>query len=145
MPTIATSGSESDSDGSVDLGIDEEGGAGYRSRNHRVSIPAFTGKETWRVWFTRFNETAKRQGLSHGERLDLLLPKLRGEAGTFAFDQLSAHTRTNYKLLTKELESRFRKVENPKTYCAVFAARRQKAGEEIEAYACVPATVRLVV
>ena len=104
-------------------------------RDIKISIPPFTGKETWKVWFTRFRDVVRRKGLGEEERLDILLPKLRGEAGTFVYDQLSSKTRSNYKILTKELETRFRKVENPKTYGAVFAGRKQKATEGVEAYA----------
>ena len=60
---------------------------------------------------------------------------MQGEAGSFVYDQLSSRVRNNYKLLKVELENRFRHVEHPKTYRAVFAARRQKANESIEGFA----------
>ena len=136
---IQTSNSSSD-DGFMKEDLDESRGDGeaqvQRSYgHHRTSVPPFTGKETWKVWFTRFDEIAKRQKLNHEQRLDMLLPKLRGEAGTFVFDQLNPQTRSNYRQLTRELENRFRKVENPKTFGTVFAARRQKPSEGVEAYA----------
>ncbi len=101
----------------------------------KCNIPPFTGKETWKVWFTRFKDIAKRQGWSDEEKLDILLPKLQGEAGSFVYDQLSSKIRSNYKLLKTELTNRFRKVENPKTYGAIFAARKQKLTESIESFA----------
>lgn len=101
----------------------------------KTSIPPFTGSETWKVWFTRFKDIVSRQRLSEDACLDLLLPKLRGEAGTFVYDQLGTKTRGNYQLLTKELENRFRKVENPKTFGAVFSRRTQRTTESVEAYA----------
>ena len=103
--------------------------------SHKVNLPPFTGKETWKVWFTRFDEVSKRKGWSSEERLDELLPKLQGEAGNFVFDQLNSRTRNNYKLLCQELKNRFRCVENPKTFGAMFAARKQKSNETIESYA----------
>ncbi len=96
---------------------------------HKSNIPPFTGKETWKVWFTRFKDIAKRQGWDDEEKLDILLPKLQGEAGSFVYDQLGSKTRNNYQLLTKELKNRFRQIENPKTFSAVFAARRQRSKE----------------
>ena len=105
------------------------------SGGHKSNIPPFTGKETWKVWFTRFKDIAKRQGWDDEEKLDILLPKLQGEAGSFVYDQLSSKVRNNYKLLKLELKNRFRQVENPKTYSTMFAARRQKANESIESFA----------
>jgi len=105
------------------------------SASMKSSIPSFTGAETWKVWFTRFKDIVTRQGLNDEEKLDLLLPKLRGEAGIFVYDQLGSKVRRDYRLLTRELENRFRKVENPKTYGAVFSRRTQKVTESVEAYA----------
>ena len=102
---------------------------------HKSNIPPYTGKETWKVWFTRFKDIAKRQGWSDEDKLDVLLPKLQGEAGSFVYDQLSSRVRNNYKLLKVELKNRFRQVENPKTYSAAFAARKQRANETVEGFA----------
>ena len=43
--------------------------------------------------------------------------------------------RNNYQLLKKELKNRFRQVENPKTFSAIFAARQQRATESVEDFA----------
>ena len=106
-----------------------------KSTSTKVHIPPFTGKETWKVWFGRFEHIAKRRHWSDEDKLDVLLPKLQGAAGTFVYDQLSEETRNNYKALKKELKNRFRIVENPKTYGAVFAGRNQKSTESVEDYA----------
>lgn len=106
-----------------------------RERGQRSNIPPFSGRETWKVWFTRFKDIAQRQGWDDDEKLDVLLPRLQGEAGSFVYDQLSSRVRNNYELLTRELKNRFRQVENPKTFSAMFAARRQKATETVESFA----------
>ena len=75
------------------------------NRTSRTSInpklPPFTGKETWKVWYNRFEEVADRQKWSDDERLDQMLPKLQGVAGEFVFGQLSRTVRSNYKLSVK--------------------------------------------
>ena len=55
-------------------------------RRSSPKLPAFTGKETWMVWFYRFEEVANRQGWSQDEKLDELLPRLQGTAGEFVYD-----------------------------------------------------------
>ncbi len=83
----------------------------------------------------RFQDIARRQGSDDEEKLDVLLPKLQGEAGSFVYDQLNSTIRNDYKPLKKELKNRFRQVENPKTFGAMFAAGKQKSTETIENYA----------
>ncbi len=105
------------------------------SRYRNVKLPPFTGKETWKVWYNRFRDVARRRGWSDDERLDELLPRLQGPAGDFVFEQLSKRTRANYRKLVNELHSRFQKVETPKAFAAMFSRRVQKAGETAEEYA----------
>ena len=112
------------------------------SGGHKSNLPPYTGKETWKVWFTRFKDIAKRQGWNDEDKLDVLLPKLQGEAGSFVYDQLSSRVRNNYNLPKVELKNRFRQVENPKTYSAVFAARKQKTTETVESFAAELKTLR---
>ena len=90
-------------------------------QNHRptrgngfTKLPAFTGKETWHVWFNRFQEVASLHRWTEGQRLAELLPRLQGVAGEFVYGQLSHTTRTNYRLLVTELQNRFRIVETKK-------------------------------
>ena len=52
---------------------------GYRSTVPEVKLPPFSGKEEWKVWFSRFEAVAERR------RLDNLLPRLQGKAGYFIF------------------------------------------------------------
>ena len=101
----------------------------------KSNIPPFNDKEPWQVWFTRFKEIAKRQHWTEEQKLDVLLPKLQGEAGRFVYEQLDSKTRNNYKRLKRELTNRFRKVENPKTYGTLFSSHKQKATESVETYA----------
>ena len=135
-----SSSDESDHSKKYDSDSDDETLVSHHVRSSTASfkksnIPPFTGKETWQVWVTRFEEIAKRQGWTDEEKLDILLPKLQGEAGSFVYEQLSSKMRNSYKTLIKELKNRFRKVENPKTYGALFASRKQKATESVELYA----------
>ena len=125
------SSSDDNSDGHT---ISESSNRSTSRRFGSTKLPPFTGKETWRVWFNRFDEIASRQGWSTGDKLDELLPRLQGIAGEFVFDQLTREIRSNYKLLIKELDSRFRVVETHKTYAASFSNRNQKQGETVEEY-----------
>ena len=141
-----TSSSSSSSDDFADDDSDSESNSSYHGarpkryskhagKARRVHIVPFAGKEKWQVWFARFKEIAKREHWTDQEKLDKLIPKLQGEAGEFVFDQLDGKTRKNYKALKKELNSRFRKVENPKTYEVAFSARTQRSTETPEVFA----------
>ena len=102
---------------------------------HSPKIPPFTGQgDTWKVWLNRFN-VAQRWGWSTEEKLNELLPRLQGQAGDFVYGQLNPHVRGSFKMLTKELECRFRKVETTGTFRTQFSHRRQKMGESVEIYA----------
>ena len=98
-------------------------------------LPPFTGKETWSVWFNRFEDVGNRQKWCDDEKLDELLPRLQGTAGDFVYGQLSQGVRSNYRLLCKELSSRFRIVETSKTFWMKFNNRNQQEGETVEEYA----------
>ena len=45
-----------------------------RPRPAFAKLPPFTGKESWQVWFNRFDEVASRQSWSANVKLDQLLP-----------------------------------------------------------------------
>ena len=126
---------DSDSDDDITPGTVFKTSSSFNSTFRKSNIPPFTDKESWQVWFTRFKEIAKRQGWSDEQKLDILLPKLQGEAGRFVYEQLGSKVRNNYKKLKRELTNRFRKVENPKTYGSLFSTRNQKATESVETYA----------
>lgn len=106
----------------------------YRPRS-KPKLPPFTGRESWKVWFNRFEEVANRQRWSSEEKLDELLPRLQGVAGDFVFGQLNQAIRSNYQLLCKELNHRFRVVETTKSFRIQFSNRNQKSGETPEEYA----------
>lgn len=106
-----------------------------RGFRRNPKLPPFTGKETWKVWFNRFEEVANRQKWSSEEKLDELLPRLQGVAGEFVYEQLSHETRSKYTSLCKELNNRFRVIETSKAYWVQFSHRNQKYGETVEDYA----------
>ena len=105
------------------------------NRKHSPKLPAFKGKESWKVWYNRFRNIAARMEWSESEMLDELIPRLQGDAGTFVYEQLPEDTWNDYKKLVAELENRFRKVESTKTYQTQFNSRSQKPGESLEKFA----------
>lgn len=129
------SSSESDDSDSTLSVISLRDNTRNRHTSKHPRLPPFTGKETWKVWFNRFEEVAKRQKWSDEERLDEMLPRLQGVAGEFVFGQLTHTIRTDYKALCKELKNRFRVVETSKTFGVQFSRRNQKSGESVEEYA----------
>ena len=106
-----------------------------RGSRRNPKLPPFTGKETWKVWFNRFEEVANRQNWTSEEKLDELLPRLQSVAGEFVYSQLSHETRSDYSSLCKEINNRFRVVETSKAFWVQFSHRSQKYGETVEEYA----------
>ena len=102
---------------------------------NEVKLPPFNGKEDWKVWVSRFETVAERQGWSDDKKLDNLIPKLQGKAGEFVFTQLPRSTLSCYSELIKELNSRFRVVETKRTFAARFSQRTQRQGETAEEFA----------
>ena len=100
-----------------------------------VKLPPFTGKESWEVWFNRFQDVADRRRWTDDRRLDILLPMLQGPSGEFVYGQLSKKIRGDYNLLINELKNRFRKIETKKAFGPKFSHREQKASETIEEFA----------
>ena len=98
-------------------------------------LPSFTGSESWKVWFNRFDDVACWRNWSEEKRLDAILPRLKGQAGEYVYDQLSCKQRSDYKELVDCLKKRFRKVESRKMFADMFWKRDQKAGELEETYA----------
>ncbi|VDI01477.1 Hypothetical predicted protein [Mytilus galloprovincialis] len=56
--------------------------------NSNPKLPAFNGKDDWKVWINRFEAIARRRSWTDEEKLDELLPRIQGEAGDFVFTQL---------------------------------------------------------
>lgn len=106
-----------------------------RAKQYGSKLPAFTGKEDWKVWFNRFRSVADLNEWTRKERLQELLPRIQGTAAEFVFGQLKPGVTANYKLLTKEIEGRFGSIETPKTYITQFSRRNQKNGETPKVYA----------
>ena len=108
----------------------------YRQRpRDLMKVPAFDGKEEWRVWVTRFETIADRLQLDEDQRLDHLLQRLEGQAATVAFTLLPPAVLHNYRDLKAELSSRFQLVETTKIFEARFTRRNQRHDESVEAYA----------
>ncbi|CAG2256003.1 unnamed protein product [Mytilus edulis] len=100
-----------------------------------VKLPAYTGKEKWEVYYNRFEAVSKLSHWDDNTKLAELLPRLQGEAGDFAFDQLAQRTLSSYTRLTKEIHNRFGTFETKKNYKTLFNRRNQKSDEKPEAYA----------
>ncbi|MEW8546856.1 MAG: hypothetical protein AB2693_25355 [Candidatus Thiodiazotropha sp.] len=100
-----------------------------------VKMPAFNGKDSWKVWYNRFKTIADLNGWDETTKLNELLPRLQGIAGEFVYGELPQEIIGNFSKLIEELESRFRTVETHKTYEAQFSKRSQLCGETIEEYA----------
>lgn len=103
--------------------------------SYGTKLPAFTGKEKWEVWLNRFEAVAQINNLSEKEKLKELLPRLQGEAGDFAFDQLPQKTLGNYRKLVNEMNARFGIIESRRTYRLQFSRRKQLFGESPEKFA----------
>ncbi|CAG2240770.1 unnamed protein product [Mytilus edulis] len=101
----------------------------------KVKLPIFSGIESWKVWFSRFTEVADRRGWNKDDRLDELLQRLHGQAGDFAYGQLSRRVRQDYDLLIDELNSRYRVIETSKTFGVKFSHKNQHPHESVEEYA----------
>jgi len=126
--------SDSESEGSLDNVISRSQRLSRPRHRETPKLPPFTGKETWQVWFNRFDDIARRFRWSDDEKLDQILPRLQGAAGDFVYGQLSQATRSNYQSLCAELKSRFRVVETRKTFWMQFSNRMQQEGETVEEY-----------
>ena len=99
-----------------------------------VKLPAFTGKDSWKVWYNRFNTIAQMNNLVETTRLNQLLPRLQVDAGEFVYGELPQEITCSFRKLIEELENRFRMVETHKTYEAQFSKRNQLTGETVEEY-----------
>ena len=124
--------SSSDSTSSDSSGSESEN---ISVRGKHVKITAFTGEESWNIWYTRFKDIATRQHWSIDDKLDVLLLKVHGLAADFVFDQLSSEIRQDYRALTTALKNRFRKIANPKLYSMKFDGCNQRRNQTAEDYA----------
>jgi len=110
----------------------------YKARippERQPKLPPYDGKRPWEEWFTRLEEIGKRRGWTDAQKLDILAEKLQGEAASFAYGQLTASTRSNYKKFSRELSSRFRTLESTRAFQAQFNNRNQRYNETPRQYA----------
>lgn len=98
-------------------------------------LPAFNGKDDWKVWINRFEAIARRRSWTEEEKLDELLPRIQGEAGNLVFTQLPVGVLDRYTDLVRELSYRYRVIENTKSFKVRFSSRNQKPREKAEEYA----------
>ena len=54
-------------------------------------LPSFTGSESWKVWFNRFDDVVYRRNWSEEKRLDVILPRLKGQAGSMCMISLATN------------------------------------------------------
>lgn len=129
--------SETDSESQTDSTAPRSSYSPSRRTNYSFSprLPPFTGQEDWKVYYNRFEAVAAQQNWSESRKLSELLPRIQGKAGDFVFGQLNPSVHSNFKLLCKELKSRFRVVETARTYSAKFSTRDQIQGESVQDYA----------
>ena len=106
-----------------------------KNRCYHPKLPAFTGQESWEVYYNRFEDVAAQEDWTDKDKLRELLPKLQGKAGDFVYSQLSCSTRRNFKALVDEIKHRFRKIESARIYGSQFSKRYQKADETVEDFA----------
>ena len=117
----------------IESSSEDESEVTIRSSQSRHSegpkLPAFTGRESWKVWFNRFN------GVAENVNWRSYCPVYKEPQASSCMASCPQKIWRNYKELVSELENRFRVVETEKTYRAKFSHRNQKAGETVESYA----------
>ena len=116
--------------------------AGYRmedSRNFRrdrmafkLNLPHYDGQGKWITFIRQFE--AITSSWSDDERLQHMLPCLRGEAADFAFE-LDQRILDEYDLLVEELHKRFQTKETRQTKVRKFYNRKLQRGETLRQYA----------
>ena len=90
QPPSSSSESESEFESvSQDGSISFHGSRPSRNYEQDPRLPNFTGREAWKVWFTRFDDIATCWGWDKEKQLDVLLPKMQGAAGDYVFNELS--------------------------------------------------------
>ena len=99
----STSSSECESDATSDDGHtpSPEHLSRHRDYERIPKLPSFTGSESWKVWFNRFNDVACQRNWSEEKCLDVMLPRLKGPAEEYVYDQLSCRQRSSYKELVE--------------------------------------------
>ena len=95
---------------------------------NNIKIPPFTGKEKWKIWYSRFTEVARLKRWNEEQKLVELLPQFQGRICIWSIESL-------LQTLISELESRFRITERSKTFRTLLNKRDQMHGKSTERYA----------
>ena len=127
---------ESDSDESDEdeiESVDSNFKPGVKTPRASRFLPTFTGQgEKWEVWFARFEDVATSHNWTKAEKLSVLIPLLRKNAGEFVFGSVNKKVRTNYKKLVRELHMLFRTVESERGYRLKWTELKQTPGQTVE-------------
>ena len=122
--------SDSDSEGDTEALLSTSSQKRCRApRSGRLVPPFIAKRESWTVWFARFQAIADDNDWSGPERLSMLLPKLQGAAGEYVFKVLPKRIRSDYRKLVRELDACYCKVESKQNYRRQLTGISQKPGE----------------
>ncbi|CAG2206600.1 unnamed protein product [Mytilus edulis] len=102
---------------------------GYRSR-----LPFYNGKEGWSTFLMQFEIIADRNNWDPRRQAEEILLILKDEAANFAAE-LPYETRSSFRLLSKEMESRFGDNNLPETYRKELQTVRKGYKESTNEYA----------
>ena len=131
---------ESDSDESDEdeiESVDSNFKPGVKTPQASRFLPTFMGQgEKWEVWFARFEDVATSHNWTKAEKLSVLIPLLRKNAGEFVFGSVNKKVQTNYKKLVQELHMQFRTVESERGYRLKWTELKQTPGHTVEELAC---------
>ena len=56
------------------------------------------------------------------DKLSYLIPRIEGQAAEFVYSQLPATMLTDYRELVREMNSRYRVIETPRSYAVQFSS-----------------------
>ncbi|CAG2246518.1 unnamed protein product [Mytilus edulis] len=102
---------------------------GYRSR-----LPFYNGKEDWSTFLMQFEIIADRNNWDPRRQAEEILLILKDEAANFAAE-LPYDTRSSFRLLSREMESRFGDNNLPETYRKELQTVRKGYKESTNEYA----------
>ena len=106
----------SDSDRDTEVLLNTSSQSRWGAPKSGQLVPPFTAKkESWTVWFARFEAIEDDNKWSEQERLSVLLLKLQGAAGEYVFEILSKKIRSDNKKLVQELDECYCKVGQSRT------------------------------
>ena len=100
----------------------------------KVTLPYFSGKSEWRVFWLQFERMARRFQWNEEAALDHLVSSLRDDALDH-FAEEAAQVRASLPSLVASLERRFGDRTLPETYRANLQTLRKQPRESLEEYA----------